>query len=204
MAGSSAPSTANRSLSNGAAGISSVNLRSLGNARTLVLLDGRRSVGSLAQGTVDINTFPQGLIKNIEIVTGGAAATYGSDAVSGVVNFILDKSYTGLKFNIEGGETSYGDDQNWQATVTAGVPFADGRGHLLFNAESARRDGIYGMHREWANDGWYMVNNPAYQAGNGAPEYLRHQQRRSERDDARRHHHQHRFARHLLRRWAAR
>jgi len=172
VAGSSAPSTANRSLSNGAAGISSVNLRSLGNARTLVLLDGRRSVGSLAQGTVDINTFPQSLIKNIEIVTGGAAATYGSDAVSGVVNFILDKKYTGVKFNIEGGETSYGDDQNWQATVTAGVPFADGRGHLLFNAESARRDGVYGMHREWADDGWYMVNNPAYQPGNGAPEYL--------------------------------
>lgn len=172
VAGSSAPSTANRSLSNGAAGISSVNLRSLGNARTLVLLDGRRSVGSLAQGTVDINTFPQGLIKNIEIVTGGAAATYGSDAVSGVVNFILDKAYTGVKFNIEAGETSYGDDQNWQATMTAGVPFADGRGHLLFNAESARRDGIYGMHREWADDGWYMVNNPAYRAGNGAPEYL--------------------------------
>ncbi|MBM0106565.1 TonB-dependent receptor [Steroidobacter sp. S1-65] len=172
VSGSSAPSTANRSLSNGAAGISSVNLRSLGNARTLVLLDGRRSVGSLAQGTVDINTFPQGLVKNIEIVTGGASATYGSDAVSGVVNFILDKTYTGVKFNVEGGETSYGDDQNWQATLTAGMPLADGRGHLLFNAESAHRDGVYGMHREWADDGWYMVNNPAYQPGNGAPEYF--------------------------------
>ena len=172
VAGSSAPSTANRSLSNGAAGISSVNLRSLGNARTLVLLDGRRSVGSLAQGTVDINTFPQGLVKNIEIVTGGASATYGSDAVSGVVNFILDKTFSGVKFNLEGGETSRGDDQNWQATLTAGMPFGADRGHVIFNAESARRDGIYGMNRAWADNGWYMVNNPAYQAGNGAPEYF--------------------------------
>ncbi len=97
IAGSSTPSNSNRSLSNGAAGINSINLRSLGNARTLVLLDGRRSVGSLAQGTVDINTFPQGLVKSIEIVTGGASATYGSDAVSGVVNFILDKTFTGLE-----------------------------------------------------------------------------------------------------------
>lgn len=172
VAGSTAPSTANRALSNGAAGISSVNLRSLGNARTLVLLDGRRSVGSLAQGTVDINTFPQGLVKNIEIVTGGASATYGSDAVSGVVNFILDKTFTGVKLNLEGGETSRGDDRNWQATFTGGTPLGDGRGHVLFNAESSRRDGVYGMHREWADDGWYMVNNPAYQAGNGAPEYM--------------------------------
>ena len=172
VAGSSSPSTANRSLSNGSAGISSVNLRSLGNARTLVLLDGRRSVGSLAQGTVDINTFPQGLVKNIEIVTGGASATYGSDAVSGVVNFILDKTFSGVKFNLEGGETSRGDDQNWQATLTAGMPFGGDRGHVVFNAESARRDGIYGMHREWADDGWYMVNNPAYASGNGAPEYF--------------------------------
>lgn len=170
VSGSTAPSTSNRALSNGAAGVSSVNLRSLGNARTLVLLDGHRSVGSLAQGTVDINTFPQGLIKNIEIVTGGASATYGSDAVSGVVNFILDKTFTGVKLNLEGGETARGDDRNWQATFTAGTPFAE-RGHVLFNAESSRRDGVYGMHREWADDGWYMVNNPAYQPGNGAPEY---------------------------------
>ncbi|MDY6948812.1 MAG: TonB-dependent receptor, partial [Pseudomonadota bacterium] len=121
---------------------------------------------------VDINTFPQGLVKNIEIVTGGASATYGSDAVSGVVNFILDKTFTGAKLNVEGGETSRGDDRNWQATFTGGMPFGDDRGHVLFNAESARRDGVYGMHREWADDGWYMVNNPAYQPGNGAPEYM--------------------------------
>ncbi len=126
----------------------------------------------LAQGTVDINTFPQGLVKSIEIVTGGAAATYGSDAVSGVVNFILDKDFTGLEAKLEAGATNYGDDDALLASITGGTPFADGRGHLLFNAESSRRDGIYGMNRSWAEQGWYMVNNPAYQPGNGAPEYL--------------------------------
>ncbi len=137
-----------------------------------MLLDGRRSVGSLSAGTVDINTFPQSLVKSVEIVTGGAAATYGSDAVSGVVNFILDKDYTGIKADIEGGETTYGDDKNWLATLTAGVPFADGRGHALFNYEAARVGGIYGMgNREWADQGYYMVNNPYYAVGNGAPEY---------------------------------
>ncbi len=172
VSGSTTPSTSNRSLSSGAAGISSINLRGLGNARTLVLLDGRRSVGSLAQGTVDINTFPQGLVKSVEVVTGGASATYGSDAVSGIVNFILDKDYTGFKGTLEAGETTYGDDQSWNASLTGGIPFAGGRGHLLLNGQMSRRDGIYGMPRDWAQEGWHMVNNPAYESGNGLPEYL--------------------------------
>jgi outer membrane receptor protein involved in Fe transport len=173
VAGSSQPATGNRSLSGGTAGINSVNLRSLGNSRTLVLLDGHRSVGSLAMGTVDVNNFPQGLVKNIEIVTGGASAAYGSDAVSGVVNFVLDRTYTGIKASLETGQTSYGDDQSRLATLTAGSSFAGGRGHALFSGEVSSRDGIYGMGgRDWADDGWHMVNNPAYAVGNGAPEYL--------------------------------
>jgi len=172
VVGSSTPATTNRAQSNGGAGINSVNLRSLGSNRTLVLLDGRRSVGSMANGTVDVNTFPQALIKSVEIVTGGASSAYGSDAVSGVVNFILDKQYTGFKTTLEGGETTYGDDRNWTATLTAGIPFADGRGHLLLNGERTRRDGVYGVPRDWNKSGWYMVNNPAYQPGNGEPELL--------------------------------
>ncbi|MCZ8132805.1 MAG: TonB-dependent receptor [Steroidobacteraceae bacterium] len=172
VAGSDRPSTANRSLSSGAAGLNTINLRSLGNQRTLVLLDGRRSVGSVSQGTVDVNTFPQGLVKSIEIVTGGASAAYGSDAVSGVVNFVLDKDFTGLKVNLEAGATTYGDDDNRTATVTAGSGFAGGRGHVLFNAEAARREGVYGVPRDWLDAGWHMVNNPAYTPTNGAPEYF--------------------------------
>lgn len=171
--GSAQPSTGNRSLSGGTAGINSVNLRSMGDSRTLVLLDGHRNVGSLSNGTVDTNTMPQGLIRNIEIVTGGASATYGSDAVTGVVNFILDRTYTGVKVNLEGGETGFGDDRNYVATLTAGTPLFGGRGHVLFNADLAHRYGIYGMgDRPWADDGYYMAYNPAWTATNGEPEYM--------------------------------
>lgn len=171
--GSAQPSTGNRSLSGGTAGINSVNLRSLGDSRTLVLLDGHRNVGSLANGTVDTNTLPQGLIKSIEIVTGGASATYGSDAVTGVVNFILDRKYTGVKANLERGETGYGDDRNYTLGFTAGTPLFGGRGHVLFNADYAHRAGIYGMgNRPWADDGYYMAYNPAWTATNGQPEYM--------------------------------
>lgn len=172
VVGSDRPSTANRSLSSGAAGLNTINLRSLGNQRTLVLLDGRRSVGSVSQGTVDVNTFPQGLIKSIEIVTGGASAAYGSDAVSGVVNFMIDREFTGIKTNLEAGSTTYGDDDNRTVSLTAGHAFADDRARVLFYAESSRREGVYGVPRDWLDAGWHMVNNPAYTATNGAPEYF--------------------------------
>jgi iron complex outermembrane receptor protein len=172
IVGSTTPATGNAAISSGAAGINALNLRGLGTSRTLVLLDGRRSVGSTASGAVDINTFPQGLVKSVEIVTGGASAAYGSDAVSGVVNFILDKEFTGLKFNGEVGQTTYGDDESWKAMVTGGTPFADGRGHLLFNAEKVQRDGIYGVPRDWNNGGWYIITNPAYAPGNGLPQWI--------------------------------
>ncbi|MGH1556735.1 TonB-dependent receptor plug domain-containing protein [Caulobacter segnis] len=93
-------------LSNGAAGISALNLRSLGTGRTLVLFDGQRSVVSASTGQVDTNTFPQSLISRVEVVTGGASSAYGSDAIGGVVNFILDKNYTGIKSSVEYGETT--------------------------------------------------------------------------------------------------
>jgi outer membrane receptor protein involved in Fe transport len=172
VSGSVTPATSNRSLSSGAAGVNTVSLRGLGPTRTLVLLDGHRSVGSLADGTVDINTIPQGLVKSVEVVTGGASATYGSDAVAGVVNFILDRKYTGIKADISAGETTYGDDKTWTGSLTSGIPFADGRGHMLFNAQMTRRDGVYGMgSRGWADDGTSMTLNPAYEAGNGLPQY---------------------------------
>lgn len=172
LSGSTLPATSNRSLSSGAAGINSLNLRALGNARTLVLIDGRRSVGSTPQGTVDVSTFPQSLVRSVDIVTGGASAAYGSDAVSGVVNFVLDKTYTGVKADFSRGETTYGDDKVWNVDLTAGTPFAGGRGHLLLNGEITRRDGIHGVPREWNNQGWYLINNPAYAVGNGRPEWL--------------------------------
>lgn len=172
VVGSTSPATTNAAISDGGAGINSINLRGLGNIRTLVLLDGRRTVGSTVTGTVDINTFPQGLVKSVEIVTGGASAAYGSDAVSGVANFILDKTYTGFKMTAEGGETTYGDDKNWRVSATGGMGFAGGRGHILLNGELMKSDGIYGVPRAWNNNGNYIISNPAYVAGNGKPEWI--------------------------------
>ncbi len=103
LMGSTTADTSAGSLSNGLAGVSSLNLRGLGANRTLVLLDGHRTPASAATGEVDINTIPQQLVKRVDVVTGGASADYGSDAVGGVVNFILDKDFTGIK-----GSAQYG------------------------------------------------------------------------------------------------
>lgn len=172
IAGSNTPQTSNASISAGTSGVNALNLRALGIERTLVLLDGQRSVGSTITGAVDVNTFPQGLIKSVEIVTGGASAAYGSDAVSGVVNFILDKDLEGVKGSVEYGQTTYGDDDQYRVNISAGLPFAGGRGKVLFNAELVDREGIYGVPRDWNKNGWYIITNPAYAAGNGQPEWL--------------------------------
>ena len=103
------------------AGQSILNMRDLGGNRTLVLLDGRRMVPSTYNGTVDINVMPQSLLKRTEVVTGGASAAYGTDAVAGVVNFILDTNYTGLKGRVQGGITAYGDGANKEGELTFGT-----------------------------------------------------------------------------------
>lgn len=170
VAGSITAANSSGSLSNGAAGISALNLRSLGTGRTLVLFDGQRSVVSAATGQVDTNTFPQSLISRVEVVTGGASSAYGSDAVGGVVNFILDKTYTGVKTSLEYGETTYGDGENWKYNITAGGPFAGGRGHALFSGEWASQSGVQTIDRDWNKSGYFAVRNTDTSAG--APFYI--------------------------------
>lgn len=165
VAGSVTASSSSGSLSNGQAGISALNLRALGTGRTLVLFDGQRSVVSAATGQVDTNTFPQSLISRVEVVTGGASSAYGSDAIGGVVNFILDKAYTGLKMTAEYGETTYGDGENWKYNFTAGSPFADGKGHILLSAETVSQEGIHGVSRDWNKTGHFAIRNPNTAAG---------------------------------------
>ncbi|WP_374345482.1 TonB-dependent receptor plug domain-containing protein [Phenylobacterium sp.] len=165
VAGSATAANSAGSLSNGQAGISALNLRALGTGRTLVLFDGQRSVVSAATGQVDTNTFPQALISRVEVVTGGASSAYGSDAVGGVVNFILDKDYTGVKATAEYGETTYGDNENWKFNLTAGAKFAGGRGHVLFSGERVRQDGVHYYSRDWNKSGYFGVRNPDTSAG---------------------------------------
>ncbi len=126
-----------------------LNLRSLGTGRTLVLLDGQRSVVSATTGVVDTNTFPQSLIQRVEVATGGASSAYGSDAVGGVVNFILNKEFTGFETTLDYGATTYGDAGGWKYTLTAGMPFASDRGHFLFSGELNKVNGIFDGTRAW-------------------------------------------------------
>ncbi|HEY4368928.1 MAG TPA: TonB-dependent receptor [Steroidobacteraceae bacterium] len=161
-------------ISDGAQGLNVLNLRGMGGNRTLTLFDGQRSVPSLFSGEVDVNNFPQQLISRVETVTGGGSAVYGSDAVAGVVNFILDKKFTGFKSEVTTGETTYGDDQSYKVSLTNGFGFAEDRGHVLLSGEIADRDGVTPGDggRDWNYGGWGILVNPSYTANNGQPEYL--------------------------------
>lgn len=142
-------------------GQSFLNLRSLGATRTLTLLDTRRVVPTNLTGSVDVNIMPSGIVQRVEVVTGGASAAYGSDAVAGVVNFILDKKFTGLKGEVNKGITQYGDNNETRATLSGGIDFAGGRGHILASAEYYKNDGVAGGERDWARHGVALINNPA-------------------------------------------
>ena len=173
LVGSTRPSNSRLAISSGLAGINALNLRGLGEIRTLVLLDGRRTVGSSVTGLVDVNTFPQALVKSVEIVTGGASAAYGSDAVAGVVNFVLDKTYKGIKIQADSGVTERGDGANYSFSAAAGLAFgSDDRGHLLLSGEWAHRDGIFRVDREWNARGGVRITNPNYTNTNGQAQFL--------------------------------
>jgi len=151
-------------VSAGLVGINALNLRNLGANRTLVLLDGQRIGPSTLTGFVDVNNIPQALVKRVDVVTGGASADWGSDAVAGVVNFVLDKEFTGLKGLVQGGVTTYGDDRNYNVSLTAGTRFAGNRGHFLLSGEIAHNDGITGIgDRTWFDSAKLFIN-PAYNA----------------------------------------
>lgn len=144
-----------------------LNLRNLGVTRTLVLLDNRRTVEAATSGGVDTVTLPNGLIKRVEVVTGGASAAWGSDAVAGVVNFVLNHDYQGLGVNVEGGITERGDNQYYKVNLTAGRQFLGGRARLIGEFDySDAPDGVDLKDRNWF-DARAVVNNPAYTATNG-------------------------------------
>jgi len=172
LAGSTRPSNSRLNLSSGQAGINALNLRNLGETRTLVLIDGRRSVASTITGLVDVNTIPQALVESVEVVTGGASAAYGSDAVAGVVNFKLNKKYEGLKLSGDSGITSHGDGGNYSFDATLGKSFAGGRGHILLNAEIAHRDGIFSVDRAWNATGYVRIQDPNWTSTSTTPQYL--------------------------------
>ena len=121
-----------------------LNLRALGVTRTLTLLDGRRFTPSGPTGQIDANLIPQGLVDRVDVVNGGASAAYGSDAVGGVVNFVLNKEFTGFKSDVVVGQAQKGDNKEYKGSVTYGTDYFKGRGHVIFNAEYAVSKGVNG------------------------------------------------------------
>jgi outer membrane receptor protein involved in Fe transport len=132
-----------------------LNLRGFGVERTLILMDGRRVPSTNAAGNVDTNTLPQMLIQRVDVVTGGASAVYGSDAVTGVVNFVLDKKFTGLKGVVQGGVSSRGDNNSWRGGLAGGSDIFD-RGHVIWSVEHYQSDGIKSKYDRPLGDGIYQ------------------------------------------------
>jgi len=134
-----------------------LNLRNLGGLgdslvpRTLVLLDGRRIAPSNDTGNIDINMLPQSLISSVDIVTGGASAAYGSDAIAGVVNFRLDTKFTGLKAEVDGGESAAHDAGFHKFSLAGGQSFLDGKLHVIASFDFNQSDTGYAYNRPWAN-----------------------------------------------------
>jgi iron complex outermembrane receptor protein len=140
----------------------SLNLRGVGAKRTLTLLDGRRVVASSIYGGPDINSFPEAMLKTIETVTGGASAAYGTDAVSGVVNYVLNTEFEGIDAHIQNGQSDRGDADNEEYSFAFGTRLGD-RAHVLFSAEYGKQDAITTYKgRNWYK-GWGLM-----QLGTGA------------------------------------
>jgi len=125
-------------------GLSSLNLRGLGSNRTLTLLDGQRVVSAYITGITDVSQFPQLLVKRVDVVTGGASASWGSDAIAGVVNFVTDTKFKGIKANVQGGISTYGDDQSILGQVAVGFGALDDRLHVEMSGELYHNKGVPG------------------------------------------------------------
>lgn len=130
-------------------GINTLQLRNLGEDRTLVLVNGRRYVSGVpGSSAVDFNTIPTDLLERVEVVTGGASAVYGADALAGVINLILRDDFEGVEYRYQYGESEHGDDVNQRFSFLAGGNFGDGRGNAVVNAVYTRNDGVFARDRE--------------------------------------------------------
>jgi len=136
------------------AGQTRVDIRGLGAARTLVLVDGRRHVNSDASSpAVDINMIPSMMIDHAEVITGAASAIYGSDAIAGVVNFIMKKRFDGIQLDAQGGVAQAGDGQEYRFAFLAGHSYAGDKLHVLVGGEYARQEPIMQGDRDWSYPG---------------------------------------------------
>ena len=147
---------------NAAPGAATVNLRGLGLNRSLVLLDGRRAQPVNGYLVVDLNTIPAAAIDRVEVITGGAAAVYGADAIAGVVNFVLKKNFEGIAVDVRSAISEQGDGNESSVNGLLGATFADGRGSVMIGADYTKRDVIFSKDRDWVVRGW---NDPGTTGG---------------------------------------
>jgi outer membrane receptor protein involved in Fe transport len=157
----------------GTTGLNLLDLRGLGTQRTLVLVNGRRHVGSdILNNAVspDTNTFPIDLIERVDVVTGGKSSVYGSDAIAGVVNFVLKKNFEGLEFRGQGGISSENDGENYTVSGVWGTNFFEDRGNVAVNVEYSRQEEFFGAERDNLRraSGFVVVDTDPPGAVNGA------------------------------------
>jgi iron complex outermembrane recepter protein len=150
-----------------------VNLRALGSNRTLTLVDGRRFIASTDTGNVDLNLIPPLMLQRTEIVTGGASAAYGSDALAGVVNVILDKNLEGVRFQADYGVSGQSDGESTHVSAAGGTDLFNGRGHLILGGEYEDAKGVETCvkTRDWCKGLPGIITN-AQSATNGEPRYI--------------------------------
>jgi iron complex outermembrane receptor protein len=149
-----------------ALGLSGINLRNLGSNRNLVLLDGQRVVSAIVTGGVDLSIIPSSLIQRVDVVTAGASAAWGSDAVSGVVNLIINKSFTGFKATIDTQDNNWDNRRSYGFSATAGTDFDGGRAHVVGAITYNNSPGVvFQASAPWFNNPC-LVANPLYVAGN--------------------------------------
>jgi len=170
FAGMDSPNTAGVNSRGG--GQINPDLRGLGASRTLVLIDGRRHVPTATTGSVDLKVVPTLLVDRVEVVTGGASAAYGSDAVAGVVNIVLKHDLNGIEGTAQGGISQRGDGDERRLSLAGGTSFADGRGHLMAGFDYVKIGGIgTQLTRDWGRRDVGLITNPNF-AANGLSNFI--------------------------------
>jgi outer membrane receptor protein involved in Fe transport len=139
-------------------GIATVSLRGFGPNRSLVLLDGKRPVPANSLMVTDINSIPSAMLERVEIISGGASAVYGADAIGGVTNFILRKNFEGLQFDVQQGVTDAGDGEEFRISAALGTDIDGGRGNITVALEHYNREAAFERNREFYTDMWSDPN----------------------------------------------
>jgi outer membrane receptor protein involved in Fe transport len=156
-------------VNNGNGGASFADLRGLGNFRNVVLIDGNRIAPSSVVGRVDLNNIPLALVERVDVLTGGAATTYGADAVSGVMNFITRSDFSGMELNVSEGITERGDGEQTRLDLTVGANFDDGRGNAVLSLGYQNADPVYQGARDFSRNNYTSTSGAVGGSGTTVP-----------------------------------